>query len=170
MNKADKGTVDGWQESRQMVRDLLDLQISSGLTGDKLLLLLGLLSVFGSVEFLGRRRENGEGQSLQRMIGTLASSFLTGGQGLKQEELQGVRGGEESAGGGKEGWKVLMSLLSNPEVLRMVLPLLSKLTGGAGSNTTEAAEAEGNFTSSRRRRAPELMRWDLGRNDPRRKG
>ncbi|MEW6172499.1 MAG: hypothetical protein AB1510_05440 [Bacillota bacterium] len=168
MSRADKGTEDGWQEPRQIVRDLLELQLRGGFTGDNLLLLLGMLSVFGVVEFVGRRQDNGEGEALHRMIGSLASSFLGGKEGSRQGELQSAGRSSESTGsqGGKDGWKVIMSLLSNPEVLQMVIPLLTRL--GGLSNPRSAAPKD-DSTLPRKRR-PQQVRWDFDRSGAGKKG
>jgi len=62
------------QELRQVLRDLLDLQIKGGFTGDNLLLLLGLVNCFGVIELLRHRQGAEEGSLWERVINSLIAN------------------------------------------------------------------------------------------------
>lgn len=164
------GGADGRQELRQVLRDLLELHLRGGITGDSLLLLLSLVNVLGVIELLGRRQGSGEGQFFQRLLGPLISSVAgpgpAGGEEAGQAGLRAVPGGKNPTGlfGGKEGLGALAALLNNREVLETVLPLLQRLGSTANPGAKSPAE-NGKETPVRKSQGREVIRWDFGRNE-----
>ncbi|MEW6573940.1 MAG: hypothetical protein AB1374_09965 [Bacillota bacterium] len=166
------GGSDGRHELRQVFRDLLELNLQGGLTGDNLLLLLSLVNILGVIELLGRRQGNGEGQFFQRLLGPLFSAVTAPVQAGKdegnQKGLRAVPGGKDlmSIFGGKDGLRTLMSLLNNREVLDMVIPLLQRL-GSASPPVSKAPDEGGKEAPAvRKSHGREVIHWDFGRNDP----
>jgi len=165
------GGSSGRQELRQVLRDLLELHLQGGITGDNLLLLLSLVNVLGVIELLGRRQGSGEGQFFQRLLGPLLSSVagsgLAGNEEATPPGLRAVPGGKSLGGllGGKEGLKALTALLNNREVLETVIPLLQRLGGTASPGAKNPAENGKETPAARRSQGPEIIHWDFGRNE-----
>lgn len=165
------GGPDGRHELRQVFRDLLDLNLQGGISGDNLLLLLSLVNILGVLELLGRRQGNGEGQFFQRLLGPLFSTVTGSGSAGKEENQKGLRavpGGKDLASifGGKDGLKTMMALLNNREVLDMVIPLLHRL-GGLPAPVPKAPEESGKEAPVvRKNHGREVIHWDFGRNNP----
>jgi hypothetical protein len=164
----------GWQELRQVLRDLFDLQSRGGLNTDNLLLVLSLVNIFGIVELLGRRQGTGEGQDgqfLGRLLGSLVSGqspARTGDEEAGYTGLKALPGGKGLMNllGGKEGVKTLTALLSNKEIVDSVLPLLQGLgTGFAARPKASPESAKAETTPARKGPGREVIRWDFGRSD-----
>jgi len=165
--------VDGRQELRQVLRDLLDLHLRGGFTGDSLLLLLSLVNILGVLEILGRRQGGGEGQFFQQLLGPLVSAAAKpqaqeGGE-TSAVGLRVVPGAKELAGllGNKEGLKMLAGLLANREVMEKVVPLLQRLGGGQNPGLKGHPDNGKEVPGSRKSQGREVIHWDFGRNDVR---
>ena len=166
------GGSEGRHELRQLFRDLLELNLRGGITGDNLLLLLSLVNILGVIELLGRRQGNGEGQFFQKLLGPLFSTVTAsepagGKEEVGQKGLRAVSGGKDFATifGGIEGVETLMSLLNNRDVLEMVTPLLQRLGSAVTlvSKTPEGSKKE--TRSARKSHRQEVIHWNFGRND-----
>uniref|UniRef100_A0A7C1F2N0 Uncharacterized protein n=1 Tax=Ammonifex degensii TaxID=42838 RepID=A0A7C1F2N0_9THEO len=58
--------VEKRQDLRQVLRDLIDLHLRGGITGESRLLLLSLVNILGVLEILGRRQGGVRGRSSSR--------------------------------------------------------------------------------------------------------
>lgn len=160
------------RELRQVLRDLLELQVRGGVNGETLLLLLCLVNTFGVIDLLWGRQSpaEGEGQFLGRLLGTLMFPDRNPGRTEDGEGaevgLRGIPGGKIFMNllGGKDGLKALAALLNNKEIMESVLPLLQRL--GSGSTPVKNSGETGK-DSPLVRKGPtrEVIRWDFGRSN-----
>lgn len=155
---------------RQVLRDLLDFQMRGGVNGDDLLLLLSLVNVFGVVDLIGKKQGAGEGQLLERLMGSLAG--LTKGAADNGEEdagapgLRAIPGGKSLMGllGGKEGMKALTDLMNNKDFMEKIVPAVMQRFSSSPP-PKESGETERETPVARRGRGREVIHWDFGRSE-----